>query len=369
MGAGHLRKVQVGNWHLCQLPYYVAAENIRTVNGLGRNAMSGMSRFFYQNRSTATITGTQNSQRFIWGSGVILAFQNLQAAARCLFASDSSGSVIATALKDHLMSQRYTVSGFSKLDIRDAAGAIAFKGYYWDSMLEAYALGRGYRYYNPILMRFMKVDDLSPFGTGGVNAYAYCEGDPLNFHDADGTTRHRLPQLLMHPQSKVTPPASPQNATQRSQAASPPNLSLNDIVLPDDFQKVLASSNESLQSPVPGPVGRSVSAPARVEPYPATASRDSQRSLPQPSPELLALAKTHGFTDGDRGAARMAFDSLYPGLTVREKRQKIRYLKSQLVLRKEMLMSQPPAHQGAIPPTSGAISNVRRTSPKVLDPR
>ncbi|WP_147458691.1 RHS repeat-associated core domain-containing protein, partial [Pseudomonas savastanoi] len=36
------------------------------------------------------------------------------------------------------------------------------------------------------LMRFNSPDSLSPFGKGGMNAYAYCAGDPVNRSDPTG---------------------------------------------------------------------------------------------------------------------------------------------------------------------------------------
>jgi len=48
-----------------------------------------------------------------------------------------------------------------------------------------YLLG-SYRAYNPALMRFHSADSLSPFGRGGLNAYAYCLGDPVNYRDPTG---------------------------------------------------------------------------------------------------------------------------------------------------------------------------------------
>lgn len=49
-----------------------------------------------------------------------------------------------------------------------------------------YLLGNGYRSYNPALMRFHSPDSFSPFGAGGLNCYAYCMNDPVNFSDPDG---------------------------------------------------------------------------------------------------------------------------------------------------------------------------------------
>ncbi|WP_434628282.1 RHS repeat-associated core domain-containing protein [Chromobacterium sp. CV08] len=47
-------------------------------------------------------------------------------------------------------------------------------------------LGNGYRAYSPALMRFHCPDSLSPFGAGGINAYGYCAGDPVNRADPSG---------------------------------------------------------------------------------------------------------------------------------------------------------------------------------------
>jgi len=48
-----------------------------------------------------------------------------------------------------------------------------------------YLLG-SYRAYNPVLMCLHSPDSLSPFGRGGLNAYAYCLGDPVNRVDPTG---------------------------------------------------------------------------------------------------------------------------------------------------------------------------------------
>ncbi|WP_053115787.1 RHS repeat-associated core domain-containing protein [Winslowiella iniecta] len=49
-----------------------------------------------------------------------------------------------------------------------------------------YHLGKGYRVYNPELMRFSCPDSWSPFGRGGINPYAYCHADPINQSDPSG---------------------------------------------------------------------------------------------------------------------------------------------------------------------------------------
>jgi len=61
-----------------------------------------------------------------------------------------------------------------------------FNGEQPDPLTGHYHLGNGYRQFNPVLMRFNSPDSWSPFGKGGINAYAYCEGDPANRVDPNG---------------------------------------------------------------------------------------------------------------------------------------------------------------------------------------
>ncbi|OKB66575.1 hypothetical protein BHU62_11920 [Serratia marcescens] len=61
-----------------------------------------------------------------------------------------------------------------------------FNGERPDPVSGTYHLGNGYRAYNPALMRFNCPDSLSPFGASGINPYAYCAGDPVNFSDPSG---------------------------------------------------------------------------------------------------------------------------------------------------------------------------------------
>lgn len=69
---------------------------------------------------------------------------------------------------------------------RHPATALAFCGQRRDHLLGGYSLGNGYRHYSPALMRFQSPDSLSPFNRGGINAYAYCAGDPINRTDESG---------------------------------------------------------------------------------------------------------------------------------------------------------------------------------------
>ena len=63
---------------------------------------------------------------------------------------------------------------------------LAFNGELREDVGGWYLLGRGYRAYNPGLMRFHSPDSLSPFGGGGINPYMYCAGNPISFRDPTG---------------------------------------------------------------------------------------------------------------------------------------------------------------------------------------
>ncbi|VVN47780.1 RHS repeat-associated core domain-containing protein [Pseudomonas fluorescens] len=66
------------------------------------------------------------------------------------------------------------------------SSVLGFNGERIDPVLGGYHLGNGYRLYSPTLRRFTSPDSMSPFGKGGINPYAYCEGDPINNTDPSG---------------------------------------------------------------------------------------------------------------------------------------------------------------------------------------
>lgn len=76
----------------------------------------------------------------------------------------------------------YTVYGYSP----GRLGLLNFNGERMDKVSGLYMLGNGYRWFSASLMRFNRPDNMSPFSAGGVNAYAYCLGDPMNLQDPEG---------------------------------------------------------------------------------------------------------------------------------------------------------------------------------------
>ncbi|MEN1834009.1 RHS repeat-associated core domain-containing protein, partial [Pseudomonas lijiangensis] len=102
-----------------------------------------------------------------------------------LLMTDAKHSVIGESQKSDLRTAVYSAYGgrSSEEDLRNLLG---FNGEVRDEVSGWYLLGRGYRAYNPTLMRFHSPDSLSPFGAGGLNPYVYCLGDPIGFVDPTG---------------------------------------------------------------------------------------------------------------------------------------------------------------------------------------
>ena len=90
-----------------------------------------------------------------------------------------------TVNTDNVNVRCYSPFGFLHTgDSIDASSA--FNGSYHEPATQTYLLGNGYRAFNPLLMRFHSPDSFSPFGAGGLNAYAYVGNDPTNRIDPSG---------------------------------------------------------------------------------------------------------------------------------------------------------------------------------------
>jgi RHS repeat-associated protein len=91
-----------------------------------------------------------------------------------------------SAMKPYAVAFRtnYAPYGFSGAE--ENPSILAFTGQWIDFESACYPLGVGRRSFSPTLGRFISPDSLSPFGKGGLNAYGYCEGDPINYTDPTG---------------------------------------------------------------------------------------------------------------------------------------------------------------------------------------
>ncbi|RMN27149.1 hypothetical protein ALQ62_01812 [Pseudomonas coronafaciens pv. zizaniae] len=176
----------------------------------GSRAGQGGTRFFYQkNRLAAQIQG-QIQHTLLRTDQHLLAQRrtenNLSDCA--LLATDQQLSVIAAqgvAFAYTPYGQRHPSAGPMNLP--------GFAGQRVDPVTGHYLLGNGYRAFNPVLMRFNSPDSLSPFGEGGLNAYAYCGGDPVNRVDSSG---HMFSRLRRPRSQALSSAPAPAPATARS---------------------------------------------------------------------------------------------------------------------------------------------------------
>ncbi|VVP50811.1 hypothetical protein PS850_05406 [Pseudomonas fluorescens] len=102
-----------------------------------------------------------------------------------LLATDQQRSVLNALDADQPHPLAYTPYGHRPPE-NVLLSLLGFTGERPDPVTGHYHLGNGYRQFSPGLMRFTSPDSWSPFGEGGLNAYAYCEGDPVNRYDPTG---------------------------------------------------------------------------------------------------------------------------------------------------------------------------------------
>jgi RHS repeat-associated protein len=112
-----------------------------------------------------------------------------------LLVTDRQCSVLNVLGEHHPHPIAYTAYGHRPWN-NGLLSLLGFNGELPDPLTGHYLLGNGYRAFNPVLMRFNSPDSWSPFGKGGLNAYAYCVGDPVNRGDPTGHTPVWLKTIL-----------------------------------------------------------------------------------------------------------------------------------------------------------------------------
>ncbi|WP_256577954.1 RHS repeat-associated core domain-containing protein [Pseudomonas sp. Irchel s3h17] len=171
-------------------------------------------RRFYQENYLATELDDQGQRSIIRHAAQPLAQQQSMAGVSetTLLATDRAHSLLHTLTGTDLRQMAYTAYGHHPAE-SGLSRLLGFNGECPDSITGHYLLGQGKRAYNPVLMRFNSPDNLSPFGEGGINSYAYCGDDPINFVDPTGSIKMSIlmrgrsltnvPEIVTNPQFKI----------------------------------------------------------------------------------------------------------------------------------------------------------------------
>ena len=159
---------------------------------------------FYQGDKLTTVAQAGRNQSILRHQNQPLAELHTEGEDKQLtrvMQTDAQGSVLRVNSSMGAESHCYTPYGHEPPPVSESA-LLGFNGQPKDPATATYLLGNGYRAYTPSTMRFNAPDSLSPFGDGGVNAYAYCTDDPVNHGDPSGHMRVYLRNGQMMQTSK-----------------------------------------------------------------------------------------------------------------------------------------------------------------------
>ncbi|MCD4531760.1 MULTISPECIES: RHS repeat-associated core domain-containing protein [Pseudomonas] len=163
--------------------HYDALDNL-----IGRTTSAGREQRFYRSNELANEINGNINTTFVRVEGVVLAEHRTGGGpGAMLLAGDDKNSVLSDVSQGAVKNIAYSAyghrSGHASVNFH-----LGYNGERRETQTGWYLLGNGYRVFNPLLMRFHSPDNLSPFGEGGLNAYMYCVGDPINNVDPTGHT-------------------------------------------------------------------------------------------------------------------------------------------------------------------------------------
>ncbi|WP_130904767.1 MULTISPECIES: RHS repeat-associated core domain-containing protein [unclassified Pseudomonas] len=185
---------------LCRYQY----DPLDRLTGVGLLAGNSTQRFYQVNHLTTEL-GQQTQRTILRHGAQLLAQQQSEAGVteKTLLVTDQAHSLLQSLSPVNSRKFSYTAYGHHP-NVSGLSRLFGFNGEYPDDITGHYPLGHGNRFYNPVLMRFNSPDELSPFDDGGINSYAYCENDPINFFDPTGNGKlHVLTTLFNRSRASV----------------------------------------------------------------------------------------------------------------------------------------------------------------------
>lgn len=146
---------------------------------------ASVKKFYLKDRMFNELKGPQRLTLLLAEERLLAVMQTNDSGPRNhLLATDRSGSVLYGISPQQHQAFNYPPYGAPAKERSDYLPG--YTGQIPDPITGHYLLGNGARVFNPVLMHFNSTDTLSPFGDGGLNAYAYCKGDPINHTDPTG---------------------------------------------------------------------------------------------------------------------------------------------------------------------------------------
>lgn len=147
---------------------------------------SSTGRYYQKSRLATEIQGLVQHSIFQYDDQLLAQHQRQGGTvATTLLITDQQRSALNALDATPPRSRAYTPYGHRPVG-NGLLSLLSFNGERPDPVTGHFHLGNGYRQFNPVLMRFNSPDSWSPFGKGGINAYAYCAGDPINRSDPTG---------------------------------------------------------------------------------------------------------------------------------------------------------------------------------------
>jgi|GEM_PF-3231911 len=199
------------------------------------SATDSIQRFYNRTRIATEIEG-ERKNRFFEVNSQPLALQQ-SGHVSTLLVTDQQTSVVSGISPDG-SSTPQAFTPFGHHPDHGMFGLWGFNGQRPEALTGHYLLGQGYRAFNPVLMRFNSPDSWSPFGRGGINAYAYCP-DPIMMQDPSGHWFKFARSLwkgikrlnpMRTPKSKFKPSATPSSPSKAKAAYTPSAPSLSEII-------------------------------------------------------------------------------------------------------------------------------------------
>ena len=155
--------------------------------------------YLYENGKLLRETTGNEVIDYIYGSDGIIGFRCMASnsdsdkAPRYLYRKNLFGDVTEIYNQAGELEAKYSYTAFGVCTVEvDKQGIatknpIRYRGYYYDEESKMYYLKS--RYYDPVVGRFITIDDISYLNAesiNGLNLYAYCGNNPVMRIDANG---------------------------------------------------------------------------------------------------------------------------------------------------------------------------------------